>query len=250
MIKRFILGLSVATILLVSCDNKEKARLEAQNDSLRTELQTSQQLASTLNEVGSLLDSIDANRQMLRTDVVEGTTYTDYAARLRSLNSYIRETKTRINELEQTAQKSKSSSASYASTIKKLRMDLESRTQQIAALEEEVNKMRTENASLAMTVNQRDSVLAQNTEIIKMREQDIVSLEKNVEDINMQAKLNQADAYFAQALALETAAQRTKFAPRKKKETQREALELYKLAFSLGKEEAQPKIEELEKSTS
>ena len=57
----------------------------------------------------------------------------------------------------------------------------------------------------------------------------------------------QADMYFAQAQALETAAQRTKFAPRKKKETKREALELYKLAYSLGKAEAQNRIDELEK---
>jgi hypothetical protein len=71
-----------------------------------------------------------------------------------------------------------------------------------------------------------------------------------VEEINAQSQASQADLYFAQAQALETAAERTKFAPRKKKETRREALELYKLSLSLGKQEAQQKIEELEKEIS
>ena len=71
-----------------------------------------------------------------------------------------------------------------------------------------------------------------------------------VQDINDQNRIKVANLYFAQAQALETAADRTKFAPRKKKETRREALELYKLSFSLGNTEAQAKIEELEKKLS
>ncbi len=76
----------------------------------------------------------------------------------------------------------------------------------------------------------------------------MATLEAKVEEINTSSTNKQADLYFAQAQALETAADRTKFAPRKKKETMREALELYKLSLSLGKEEAQTRIEELEKS--
>ncbi len=80
-----------------------------------------------------------------------------------------------------------------------------------------------------------------------MREKDVAALETKVEEINAANKLSQADLYFAQAQALETAAGRTKLAPKKKKETQREALELYKLSLSLGKAEAQQKIDELTK---
>jgi hypothetical protein len=46
---------------------------------------------------------------------------------------------------------------------------------------------------------------------------------------------------------LEKAANRTHFAPRKKKETRREALELYRLSLSMGNMKAQNKIDELEK---
>jgi chromosome segregation ATPase len=246
MIRKLVFGLAIAGAFW-SCDTKEKQRLQSQVDSLRTELHESQQTAQTLQEIGVLIDSIDANRQLLRTDVVEGTSYADYKSRLKDINNHIKETQNKIATLEKSV---KSAKGSYATTIKRLKADLELSTQQIAALQSEVEKMRGENESLARTVTQRDSSLNVSMETIKMREQDVANLEKNVEDINAQSKQSQADLYFAQAQALETAADRTKFAPRKKKETKREALELYKLSLSLGKQDAQAKIDELEKDLS
>ena len=81
----------------------------------------------------------------------------------------------------------------------------------------------------------------------KVKESDIAALETKVKDISTQSTTTQADLLYAQGQALETAAARTKLAPRKKKDTQREALELYKLSYSLGKQEAKAKIDELEK---
>ncbi len=231
--------------LLWSCDTKEKQMLQSKVDSLQVELQTSLQTAETLQEIGVLIDSIDASRQLIRTDVVEGTSYQDYKKRMTDINNHIRDTQAKIAELEKTLNTNK---GVYASTMRKLKGDLELSTQQIAALQEEVEKMRGDNQQLAMTVSQRDSIVSSQSETIKMREQDVATLEAKVEEINTSSTNKQADLYFAQAQALETAADRTKFAPRKKKETMREALELYKLSLSLGKEEAQTRIEELEKS--
>lgn len=246
MVKQFVFGLSLAG-LLWGCDGGEKEQLRAEVDSLRLELQTSQEMAQSLQEVGALIDSIDASRNLLRTDVVEGTSFTDYASRLKSINQHISETQAKLEELEESLKSSKSAASNYAGTIKRMKSDLAARTEQLAALEQEVEKMRQENATLAQTVNQRDSTLVVKDETIQLREQDIVGLEERVEEINTQSRMSQADLYFAQAEALETAADRTKFAPRKKKETIREALELYKLSLSLGKEEAQQKIDELVK---
>lgn len=245
MIRKLIFVLPLLAALW-SCDNKEKERLQAKVDSLQTALEVSKQTEQQLTEVGALIDSIDASRQLLRTDVVEGTSYTDYKNRLVNINSYIRETQGKIDELEKTAKNNRALSA----TIKRLRNELQMSTEQIAALQQEVEKMRTENTALARNVSERDSVISLNTETIKMREQDISALETKVTEINAKARSEQADLYFAQAQALETAASRTKFAPKKKKETMREALELYKLSLSLGKQEAQEKISELEKEIS
>ena len=63
----------------------------------------------------------------------------------------------------------------------------------------------------------------------------------------IQSKISEADAFYTRAVAVEEAANRTKLAPRKKKQTLKEAVELYRKALSLGKNEAQAKITEIEK---
>ena len=204
-------------------------------------------MAQNLQEIGVLIDSIDASRQVLRTDVVEGTSYADYKSRLQGINSHIQETEAKIAELEKSM---KTAKGNYAITIKRLKADLELSSQQITALQGEVEKMRVENQALATTITQKDSVINDKLETIKMKEQDVATLEAKVVEVNTASKQSQADLYFAQAQALETAAERTKFAPKKKKETQREALELYKLSLSLGKTEAQSRIDELQKELS
>ena len=60
-------------------------------------------------------------------------------------------------------------------------------------------------------------------------------------------KVSEAEAYYARAQSVEEAARRTKLARHKRRETYREALELYKKAFSLGKTEAKENINQLEK---
>lgn len=246
MIKKFILGLAVVGSLFSCSNEKKEMALQTKVDSLQTELHESQATAQTLQEVGVLIDSIDASRQLLRTDMVEGTSYKDYKNRLQDIGAYVQETQQKIIQLEKSAKNSKV----FAGTIKRLKADLEARTLQIAALEEEVQKIRTENQALSKNVSQRDSLISINTETIKVREENLAALETRVQEMNVQSKVSQADAYFAQAQALEKAAERTKFAPRKKKETKREALELYKMAVSLGKTEAESKVQELEKEVS
>ena len=200
-----------AVSFLIGCDTKEKERLQSKVDSLHVELQESNKVAATLNDIGVLIDSIDASRQILKTRMVEGTSYVDYSSRLKDINNHVRETKLKLEDL----QKKASRSSVLSATIKRLKADLELNAQQIAALETEVQKMRGENQSLTITLTQRDSVLSNREEVIKMRQQDIAALETNVTEINEQAKLSKADLYFQQASALELAASRTKFAPRK-----------------------------------
>jgi len=249
MIKQVVLGLAAAT-MLASCNVKENKELKAKVDSLQVEIQEGEKTAQMLQEVGVMLDSIETNRLMLREGVVEGTRYTDYTGRMKNLNAYIKETQTKLVELESSLKKSKSASHSYSSMVAKLKTDLETSSQQLTALQQEVETMRGENQMLAKTVSLRDSVITSNTEVIKVREENIAALETKVEDINRTSINTQADLYFQQGQALELAASRTQFAPRKKKETKREALELYKRAYSLGKEDAKPRIDELEKDLS
>lgn len=247
-IRNGIFGLSVAlATMLTSCDTKEKAALNNKVDSLTVELNERKEVEKTMNEVGALLDSIDANRHVLRTKMIEGTSYAEYVSRLKDINNHISETQRKIAELQKNVD---SKNRISAGTIKRMKADLAARAEEITALQLEIVTMRDENKTLWTKVNSKDSLLSIKDEVIKVKETDVASLEGLVTDINEQNRIKVASMYFAQAQALETAANRTKFAPRKKKETRKEALELYRLSLSMGNTEAQARIEALEKELS
>jgi chromosome segregation ATPase len=245
MLRNLVLAMPVAA-LLAGCGAKEREMLQTQVDSLKVELETSQAMAQTLTEVGSMMDSIDASRQLLRVDMVEGTTYTDYTARMKDINSYVKETQKKVDDLEKSLQTSKSNSAAFAKTIKRLKADLETKTQEIAALQEQVDKYRSENQNLITTVGMQEAELADKSTQIETKTQELALIEARIQELMIQSKMTEADAYYARGQAVEEAAARTKLAPKKKKETLREAIELYKKALSLGKTEAQEKITALE----
>lgn len=238
---------ALASVCIVACNSNEKAQLQSQVDSLRIELETSQRMAQTLQDVGVLMDSIDANRQLLRVNMVEGTTYDDYTSRMKDLNNYVRETEAKIDELENSLKKAKGSAAAYASTIKKLKAELQQKSGEIAALQEQVDKYRNENQNLIQTVNLQEAELTEKESLILQKEEELALIEARIQELMVTSKVSEAEAYYARAAAVEEAANRTKLAPKKKKETYKEAIELYKKSLSLGKQEAQTKITELQK---
>jgi hypothetical protein len=199
-----------------------------------------------MKAVNTLIDSIDATRKVLRANVVEGTSYDNYSTRLKDVNQYLKDTQRKISELEKTAKGARN----MASAIKRMKADLELRANEVAALQMEVTKMRNENTSMAAAIVKKDSTLLAKEDVIKVREADIAAFEASMRDTNEKNRIAMADMYFNQAKTLETVADRTNFAPRKKKQAMRDAIELYKISLSLGKEEAQKRISVLEKELS
>ncbi len=130
--------------------------MKAKVDSLQVELNASQQTAGMLQEVSIMLDSIESSRVNLRSGVVEGTDYKDYAGRMKNLNTYIQQTQSKLDEMETSLKNSKASSSKYASMVKKLKADLETSTQQVAALQIEVENYRADNQYLAKSVVEKD----------------------------------------------------------------------------------------------
>ena len=116
MIRKLLYALPLAG-LFFSCDTKEKETLQKQVDSLNLELEQSHVMSQTLTEVGVLMDSIDASRQLLRVNMVEGTSYNDYATRMSDLNEYIKDTEKKIDDLEKTMKTSKANAAAFSRTI-------------------------------------------------------------------------------------------------------------------------------------
>jgi chromosome segregation ATPase len=240
----FVLPLS---LMLLGCDKQEKEALQKQIDSLNLELERSQQMSQTLTEVGTLMDSIDASRQLLRVNMVEGTTYDDYASRMKDLNAYIKETSQKISTLEKNLKGSDANARKLAKTIQQLKAALQKKTDDVALLQEQVDKYRNENANLINTIDLQDAEIADKQSQIETKQQELALIEARVQELMLQAKVSEGDAYYTRAIAVEEAANRTRLAPRKKKETLKEAVELYRKALSLGKTEAQAKITELEK---
>jgi hypothetical protein len=242
-----LIGVIVVVVALSGCDKKKEIALQKEVDSLRVEMAVNRQMTETLQEVGLMIDSIDANRHSLRTDLVEGTTYADYANRMREINGYVASTQSKIDDLEKALKQSKGSASNYASMVKKLKKDLETKSAELLALTNAVNQYRAQNDTLIATVELQTAEINDKAEQLVVKQQEVTTLEEQVKQISEQAKVNMADAYYQRALALEEAAKRTHFAPKKKKTTQKEALELYKLAASEGKTEANERIAVLEK---
>jgi hypothetical protein len=221
--------------------------LQKEVDSLRVEVSVNRQMAETLQEVGLMMDSIDANRHALRTDLVEGTTYNDYTNRMREINLFVASSQAKIEDLEKALKQSKGSQSKYAKLVASLKKDLEQRALELTALTEAVTNYRAKNDTLIATVELQTAEINDKVEQLTAKQQDVTRLEEQVKQITDQSKFDLADSYYQRAVTLEETARRTHFAPKKKKTTQREALELYKMAAAGGKAEANERIAALEK---
>lgn len=245
--KRQLLLASLAATLIAGCGTQEKAELQSKVDSLTVALESSQRMTQTLEDVGVLMDSIDANRQLLRINMVEGTTYDNYTSRMKDLNNYVRDTEKKIADLEKQLKKSKSGASSLASTIKKLKAELVTKSEEITLLQEEVEKQRNENQNLSQTIKLQESELSDKEAQIREKEEELAANQARIQELMLNSKMSEADAYYKQAQAVEETANRTLLAPKKKKASYQQAIDLYKKALSLGKKEAQEKITALEK---
>ena len=237
----------ISAVVLFGCGNDERVHLKQQVDSLQQVVDQNLEANATLDEVGVLLDSIDASRRDMSMHIIEGMTYANYIARLKKINSDIKESQAKIVNLETNLKKSKNVSAG---TIKRLKADLEARSREIVDMQMEVAMLRDDNGSQFKSLMKKDSIISGQDEVIRVKTESVSALESLAQDVDEQNRIKVANLYFGQAQALETAANRTQFAPRKKKEARREALELYRLSRSMGNAAAQERIDKLEKELS
>ncbi|UZR95515.1 hypothetical protein [Chondrinema litorale] len=235
---------------LISCDSSEKEQLRHEIEKLRSEIKDTEAynntMASQINEVDMMLDSIERSQNILNTQLERGTTYTDYAERLNFINEYINNSKTRLKEMEDKLGQSDQKNQTFIAMIAKLRTSIADKESSINALNDQVEKYKTENEGLITTVELQKQKLSQQKEEIEAKEQELADLETRINNLSEEAQKKEADSYFERALQMEEIASRTKFAPKKKKESLKEAHRLYKKAFELGRIDAFEKMEDLE----
>lgn len=243
--KYTILGI-IGLMTIWSCDiNNEREKLRVAKDSLEAELIVAKRAVSALDEVGKMMDSIDSNRDAIRLDMQEGLQYDEYVDRMKDLNEYVKRSEKRIKDLEMDLHKSEATKSTYATAISRLKNDLAKKNEEIIELQKLVEDYKSENTELLSLVELKESQLADAEIDIMQKKQELNLLETRIQELMIEAKMTEADAYYARAAAVEEAANRTKLAPRKKKDTYQEALDLYKKALEKGREDAQAKIDEL-----
>ncbi|NME69510.1 hypothetical protein [Flammeovirga aprica] len=245
--KSFSFFLSGAMALFfTSCGmQEENDQLKATNAKLQEDLARAEAAAQTLDEVGALIDSIDVSRNLLYVDMERGISGKTYEEKIRAIDAYMQESENRMEQMEASLAKANTKNSAYANTIRKLRQQLDQKTQEISDLKQQVDKYRTENKALIKTVDLQAKELSDKEIQIQKKKEELSLLENRIQELMVQAKKTEADAFYAQAEALEEAARRTKLAPKKKKATYAEALELYKKSFEAGRKDAYDKVQEL-----
>src|SRR5258706_7353749 len=138
----FVFGAAAA---LFSCGTKERTHLQLKVDSLSYALNESKKAEIAMNEVGVMLDSIDANRHALRTKIVEGISYAGYISRLKDINTHIKDSHAKLLAMESNL---KNSNGISSATIRRLKTDLEARSQEIVALPMYVVNLREQNKNI------------------------------------------------------------------------------------------------------
>jgi hypothetical protein len=234
---RLIVLLAPFSLLLFSC-NSEVKKLKAENDSLRMQLRTGNQVVSTIVSVNTLLDSIDATRNVMKLNHSEGEKV-DYAKRMLDLKDYIKQTENKIVELEAEMVETSVNSETYLAIIGALRDELHVRNEELGLIEE--------NSELNEDMKLKGVQLEDVESRLEVKKTELKLLELQIKELVKRMNISEAEGLYAQAGAMEEAARRTKLAPHKRKETYREALALYEKSFEKGKKDAQAKIDELRK---
>ena len=232
-LKRLI---GLVLIVLMACQSNENERLVRKLDSVSTELEVTRHVLMDSQQVKALLDSIDASRQVTNTTMASDAQ--NNLSRLNDINAYIKDINAKMDQME----KSIKYVNTMAASILALQADIEARTQKIAKLEADVKKISAKDKSIMLTVQRKDSTLA---EFVKNCQQDLIILQKTMEDVHAKNNMATADLYFKQAEALTNMANNVSSST-KRETVKQEAMEMYKISLSLGKKEAQQKINTLE----
>jgi chromosome segregation ATPase len=240
--------IAFVVLLTTACTSKDQlTRIKSENDSLRKELATSQEMLFTFKEVGSLIDSIDQSRNALRVNIVEGTPYFSYTERLQEINSYIKSSEKKISNLESTLKEYSNQSEAYEMLVAALKDELTIAIEDMRRMEDRVSKAVKDNKDVNQIVKLQRTNLEDFQLQLDAKYEEVKLFEVRIQELTSKLQITEADAMFAQAQALELAAKRTRLAPRKKRETYNQALDLYTKALQAGHPQAQVKINDLKK---
>ena len=153
----------------------------------------------------------------------------------------------KINAIKDELKRSRNEALAYLMMIDALKSEINIKDESLKEMETVIAQFQLQNKKILDSLNRVEGALNEALAIISdSRHQS--ALKKKVEDLTRNLRLAEGDLCYAAARRAEEAAGKIRFAPARKKEYLMEALEVYKKALYLGKQEAAADISKLEKS--
>jgi hypothetical protein len=230
--------LLLPALLLVACDTKRVASLRAENDSLRGELVSYHKVMAMMRDVNCLLDSIDVCRHALQPEMP----HEQITLCLQRIHEYMYRSEVKVATIERSLQASQRRSSAYTRMLEALKHSLTQRDNEVQNLEVKAETYRRGTHDLLYHVRQREEAVNVLYEQMAAQSRELVELQ----NLALQFRLTEAETCYARAQAAEGSARRMKMAPAKKRDAFKAALNLYRKALLLGKDEAQQHIAALE----
>lgn len=226
--------------ILSSCKEPQYGLLKRENDSLHREIQTRKQIIMTLNEAERILDSIEISYDSKK-DVNQSIT-----SRLIAVRDHIKDSHRKLSNLEEELTETRYEANIHLMMLDALKGDLNISVANVEVMEDTLGTEVSRNNKLEQHLSVQEQSLRDLKEDIVRKHEQLNLLEQDVVVLEQGLGVSSAEMAYAKAQRTELVGRRMLLAPQKKHETMKEALELYKKAYTLGKKEAKERITYLE----
>lgn len=227
---RSYLSLFLIVLFSSACDSKKIGELRSENDSLLQEIEYRNNILIAMNEVNDIADSI----LNMHGEGMNDHQYQRYLERIQYLHGVLMVSKQKLGYLNEELGKSKEEAGAYNLMVMALQDEVSLRDDEISGQQKEIHGAKR---AYQKNISELEKAVAQ-------KDKELMLLQSAIEEIK---RLNAAESFFVKAQRIEEKARKIIFAPRKKKESYREALELYQRSYLLGKVEAGARIQALKK---
>ncbi len=229
----------LAVAMLAACKPEPKVdgeKLQAKIDSLQNALEVNNYSVGLLSQIGTYMDSIDANRNSVQLSLETGLSQDDYITRMKAINQYVQKAEWTIGELEKTR-------SAYAAQVKRLKKQIAEKDEQIKGLQILVAQTQADKQQLEQTLTLTETELVMSKLEQDMTEEELAKANTQAQALMQKVQLTRAESLYSQGENMEELAGSIQFAPNRKRQALEDALKYYTESKELGYEPAAAKVE-------
>lgn len=238
---RLFVSAIIIVLITTGCQKEvpqDNSRLLARVDSLEAALEESNYTMSVLSQVGTYMDSIDANRKWIELNLETGLSQDDYVTRMKNINQYVQKAEWMIGELEKTR-------SAYARQVKRLKNDILEKDEEIKSLQLVVAQTQYDNKQLEETLTLTETELAMSQIEQDQTEMELEKSQTAANELMEKLQLTKAESLYIQGENMEALAGHIQMAPKRKREALEAALKYYTESKDLGFGKAVSKVDAL-----